>query len=87
MSDAALRHRLRPGGPWQVLLPGVYQTTTGSPARPQRLMAAQLYAGRDSVITGPAALILHNLRAPQTVFVDVLIPHEPRGAAAPGSSG
>ena len=82
MSDAALRHRLRPGGPWQVLLPGVYQTTTGSPARPQRLMAAQLYAGRDSVITGPAALILHNLRAPQTVFVDVLIPHERRRRSA-----
>lgn len=32
MSDQALRHRLRPDGPWQVLLPGVYLTTTGSPA-------------------------------------------------------
>ena len=50
MSDAALRHRLRPGGPWQVLLPGVYHsTTTGSPARPQRLMAAQLYGGDGDV--------------------------------------
>jgi hypothetical protein len=75
MSDQALRHRLRPDGPWQVLLPGVYLTTTGSPAGPQRLMAAQLYAGRDSAITGPAALVLHNIRAPQTQMVDVLIPH------------
>ncbi len=78
MSDQALRHRLRPGGPWQVMLPAVYLTTTGSPATAQRLMAAQLYAGRDSVITGPAALTLHNVRAPQTQVVDVLIPHERR---------
>ncbi len=76
MSDQALRHRIRPDGPWQVLLPGVYLTATGSPTAPQRLMAAQLYAGRDSVITGPAALVLHNIRAPQTRLVDVLIPHE-----------
>jgi hypothetical protein len=78
MSDQALRHRIRPGGPWQVLLPGVYLTTTGSPAPLHRLMAAQLYAGRDSVITGPAALALHHIRAPQTPIVDVLIPHERR---------
>jgi hypothetical protein len=78
MSDQALRHRIRPGGPWQVLLPGVYLTTTGSPATPHRLMAAQLYAGGDSVITGPAALALHHIRAPQTPIVDVLIPHERR---------
>ena len=78
MSDQALRHRIRSGGPWQVLLPGVYLTATGIPARPHRLMAAQLYAGPDSVITGPAALALHNLRAPQTPMVDVLVPHERR---------
>jgi hypothetical protein len=40
MSDEALRHRLRPGGPWQVLLSDVYLTTTGGPARPQRLTLA-----------------------------------------------
>jgi hypothetical protein len=78
MSEEALRHRLRPDGPWQALLPGVYLTTTGSPARQQRFMAAQLYAGRGSVITGPAALALHNIRAPRTPMVDVLIPHERR---------
>jgi hypothetical protein len=76
MSEEALRHRLRPGGPWQLMLPGVYLTTTGSPAMPQRLMAAQLYAGPGSAITGPAAMTLHNIRAPQTRVVDVLIPHE-----------
>jgi hypothetical protein len=76
MSEEALRHRLRPGGPWQLMLPGVYLATTGSPATPQRLMAAQLYAGPGSAITGPAAMTLHNIRAPQTRVVDVLIPHE-----------
>jgi hypothetical protein len=78
MTDQALRHRLRPGGPWQVLLPGVYLTVTGNPAPPQRLMAAQLYAGEGSAITGPAALSLHSVRSPQTRVVDVLIPHERR---------
>jgi len=78
MTDEALRHRLRPGGPWQVLLPGVYLTVTGTPAAVQRLMAAQLYAGQGSAVTGPAALGLHSVRAPQTRAVDVLIPHERR---------
>ncbi len=78
MTDETLRHRLRPGGPWQALLPGVYLTVTGSPAAVQRLMAAQLYAGQESAITGPAALGLHSVRAPQTQAVDVLIPHQRR---------
>ncbi len=30
MTGSALRHRLRPGGPWQLLLPGVYLTVTGT---------------------------------------------------------
>jgi hypothetical protein len=78
MTDQALRHRLRPGGPWQGLLPAIYLTSTGSPTPAQRLMAAQLYAGGRSAITGPAALGLHSVRAPQTRVVDVLIPHERR---------
>jgi hypothetical protein len=78
MTDQALRHRLRPDGPWQGLLPGVYLTATGSPAPAQRLMAAQLYAGDGSAITGPAALGLHSVRSPQTRVMDVLIPHQRR---------
>jgi len=35
-----LRHRLRPGGPWQKILPGVYATTTGTVTSDQRQMAA-----------------------------------------------
>jgi hypothetical protein len=78
MSDEALRHRIRDDGSWRVLLPGVYVTNTGTPTLSQRQMAAVLYAGPGSVITGPAALVKHRIRAPQTRSVDVLIPHERR---------
>jgi len=77
MSDAALRHRIRGGGPWQVLLPGVYVSSTGTPTPSQREMAAILYAGPGSAITGPSALAWHRIRGPRTRVVDVLVP-EPR---------
>ena len=69
-----LRYRIRPGGPWQRLLPGVYLTVTGEPTREQREVAALLYAGQPSVITGPAALLRHRIRGPATATVDVLVP-------------
>ena len=77
MSDSALRYRLRTGGPWQALLPGVYLSASGAVTTSQRQMAAILYAGSGSVITGPAALAWHRIRVPKTPFVNVLIP-EPR---------
>lgn len=43
MSDAALRHRIREGGAWQVLLPGVHASCTGSATVQQRETAAVLY--------------------------------------------
>ena len=77
MSDAALRHRLRSGGPWQALLPGVYLSASGAVTTAQREVAAILYAGSGSVITGPAALAWHRIRVPRTSIVNVLVP-EPR---------
>jgi hypothetical protein len=74
VTENALRHRLRSGGPWQVLLPAVYIAVTGTPSRGQQQMAAQLYGGPGSVITGSAALPCHRIRAPQSEFVDVLVP-------------
>jgi len=74
LSDNALRHRLRPGGPWRSLLPGVYLAATGAPTTLQQEMAALLYAGSDSVITGPAALRCHHIRGELTDVVDVLVP-------------
>lgn len=70
----ALRHRLRAGGPWRRLLPGVYIAVTGTPTIVQQEMAALLYGGRGSVITGLAAVRHHGIRGPVTEFVDVLVP-------------
>jgi hypothetical protein len=74
LTDGALRHRLRPGGPWRVLLPTVYIAATGVPSIAQHQMAAQLYGGPRSVITGSAAVLSHGIRAQQSEFVDVLVP-------------
>ena len=41
-----------PGGRWQRLLPGVYLAVTGTATQDQREMAALLYAGRRSLLTG-----------------------------------
>jgi hypothetical protein len=76
-----IRHRIRPGGPWQRLLPGAYLTATGEPSWEQRAIAAMLYAGQESVITGLAALRGLDIRAPQTELVDVLVPASHRGTS------
>ena len=74
MSPRALHRRIAPSGPWQRLLPGVYLTVTGSVTQEQREMAALLYAGPESLMTGTAAVRRHHLRAPGADLVDVLIP-------------
>jgi hypothetical protein len=56
------------------MLPGVYLTVTGSATVDQREMAALLYAGRYSTITGLAALRRFGLTVPATSFTDVLVP-------------
>jgi hypothetical protein len=45
MKDNAMQYRLRRGGPWQTLLPGVYLAASGMPSFSQKEMAALLYAG------------------------------------------
>lgn len=74
MTPGELRHRIRTAGPWQRVLPGVYLTVTGQPTREQLRIAALLYAGRDALITGPAALANYQIRSPRTRLVDVLLP-------------
>ena len=74
LTEQSLRHRCRAGGPWQRLLPGIYLTVTGQPTREQLATAALLYAGPASVITGPTALRQYNIRAPESLLIDVLIP-------------
>jgi hypothetical protein len=63
-----------PGGPWQRLLPGVYLAVTGTATQDQREMAALLYAGPRSLLTGAAAMRRHHLRPAGPDVVDVLIP-------------
>jgi len=70
----AIRHRTRPDGPWQVVLPGVYLDRGGQLMAAQRATAAYLYAGRASAVTGPAALAWHGVPVKPTEFVDVLVP-------------
>lgn len=64
----------KPQGKWQRLLPGVYLTVTGRPTPDQRLMAALLYGGPRSLITGTAALRAYRLRAPGPDIIDLLVP-------------
>ena len=74
MTDNAMQYRVRAGGPWQALLPGVYLGVSGAPNLPQKEMAALLYAGPDSLITGPAALLHYGIRGgPYPDLVDVLV--------------
>jgi hypothetical protein len=59
-----LRRRVQ-RGLWQRLVPGVYALQGGPPSRGQWLVAAQLYAGDESVLTGEAALAVHGIRLPR----------------------
>jgi hypothetical protein len=74
LSPSQIRHRIRPGGPWQQLLPGVYLAATGTPTRRQTEIAALRCAGPGSVITGIAALRHHGVRVPESEIVTVLVP-------------
>lgn len=74
LTEDALRHKIRTGGPWTVVLPGVYLTHDGQLTGGQREIAAALYAGPDYAITGLTALQRHGVRVPLAEAVDVLIP-------------
>ncbi|MCS0634645.1 hypothetical protein NX801_03020 [Streptomyces sp. LP05-1] len=64
----------RPAGPWRRLLPRVILLRTEPPTLRQRLRGALLYAGPDALLTGPAALALHQGTLPTDLpHVDVLV--------------
>lgn len=73
-SNYTVATRCRPGGPWQLLLPGVLLLANSPPNRRQRLKAAVLYAGNEAVITGLEALREHDVFAPETTEVHLLMP-------------
>ena len=74
MPHATVDRRVAPGGPWQKMLPGTYLAVTGKPTIEQRHVAALLYGGPHSVITGPTAIRLHRLRSPGPDAIDILVP-------------
>jgi hypothetical protein len=78
MTRGTIEYRLRPDGPWRQLLPAVYLTVTGTATADQRDVAALLYAGPRSVITGPVAVRRHNLRCAGLNILDVLVPADTR---------
>jgi hypothetical protein len=78
ITESQLRHRLRPGGPWKKILPGVYSTETGAVTQDQRQMAALLYAGPEAVVTGAAAVRRHRLDCAGGNNVEVLVPAKSR---------
>ncbi|MBB5790617.1 endonuclease domain-containing protein [Jiangella mangrovi] len=75
MTADALRHAIRPGGPWQRVLPGVYATFSGPLTPLHRLRAAVLFAGEDAVVTGSWACDLVGLQygPPVADDIDVLV--------------
>jgi very-short-patch-repair endonuclease len=73
-----IRHRVKPGGRWQRVLPGVYAAVTGEVTADQRDMAALLYGGPGSVLTGQAALRGLRITTARPDTIDVLIPADRR---------
>jgi very-short-patch-repair endonuclease len=78
LTEMALAHRIRAGGPWQRLLPGVYLARPGTASAEQREMAALLHAGPRSVLTGTAAVRRHGFRVPAASVISVVVPPEVR---------
>jgi hypothetical protein len=65
LSMTTIRYRIRPGGTWQRVLPGVYFAFSGSGIPDQFDMAAVLYCGTGCAITGLAALRQWGVRLPE----------------------
>jgi hypothetical protein len=74
LSSEAVAYRIRPGGPWQRLLNGIYLAQTGPPGVAQKEMAALLHGGPGSLLTGLAALRGQGLTSADPAFFDVLVP-------------
>lgn len=71
---SAIKYRARPGGSWQRLFPGVYLTDPCVPTTDQLDMAALLYAGSRSMLTGRAALRRYGIMPSYAGPLDVLVP-------------
>ncbi|MDK1474425.1 hypothetical protein QNO07_13515 [Streptomyces sp. 549] len=90
VTAGTVQERCRPGGPWQLLLPGVCLLHPGPATSEERLHAVLLWADRGPVpaqggpgmITGMAALALHGLTSAPGLraleHIDLLVPRTRR---------
>jgi hypothetical protein len=78
LSRAAVDYRIRIGGPWRRLLPGVYLAQTGAVSEDQREMAALLHAGPRSALTGLAAVRHYGFQVSAANPIDVVVPVDVR---------
>lgn len=76
VTDKEIRWRLRPDGPWQVMLPGVYATFTGDVAKRHWWHGGLLYAREGAALTGEPALELWGVTSQRNPRVPVLVPHD-----------
>lgn len=78
ISPDAIRHALRPGGPWQRVLPGIYATFNGPLTAVHRRRAAILHGGPGAAISGAWACQMSALEygPPPGHEIDVLVPWE-----------
>ena len=85
LSEGELRWRLRPGGPWQPVLPAIFATFTGDLSPSQLRRAALLHGGPSAQLTAATASLLHGFRYAPTeagvvdVLVDARAPARSRG--------
>jgi hypothetical protein len=74
---STLKGRIRTGGLWQRILPGIYLVMPGQLTPVQRDRAALLFAGPTAMLTGASALRHHGFRyLPEEAAIHVLISHD-----------
>lgn len=78
LTRSMLARRIGTNGPWRRILPSVYLTVTGEPTRPQLELAALLYAGPESMITGPHAVEVQGVSCDVHDILYVLVPENCR---------
>lgn len=75
---STITHRIRPGGPWARILPGVVLAHRGTPTPFERRLAAVKYAGSGARLTGLDALAESGVATARRLGsprVHVLVPH------------
>ncbi|RBM18039.1 hypothetical protein DI005_20405 [Prauserella sp. PE36] len=78
LQRSTVYRRCLPGGPWQRLLPGIILMQSSAPTDEQLAVAALLYGGPDSLLTGVEACWRHGLRVGdlRDRRLHLLVPHK-----------